>query len=861
MTTDGDCTSPVAVRLQIINYDPSNCSGYDVDTLSSVAANSLSKDNCRLTKHHGTKRKRGYKHDENATIYISQEDLDHFNAASSDSDDFILSDGMACRLSNQTGSQYLGHHPKQIDAQETSFLVSDDSTVDRLWAPVILRVLTGRQQYPSSLKTSDGEKNHVEKLTTKSDNGKQHRHIPTLLVPPCIGATIGIHWFCRNNTQMMTVSLEPLPRSCIVEGSSAIVREIGHLSPLMLDNVFNSWDCENDIDISEADNGENGIGNSSKTEEERQLRQFFLSKRQDANYENEKHLHPSCRTSNPVWKPRQRLLTIGSIFATPVMTTYCDCYNRMFCGGSCKESVDNVRFYQVVDIQSSQIDTDSDDETYRNEVAFAVSPMTHLTLQPRESIDDLNVNEFTPRLPRPSFVLSHLRSIGNNSNELQKPFGCVSTLMSKSKPNAIYHPSAKLLADTIYLQGVGVAAFCQEPRIISIVGESENNIRSCIDEASDMMGMRSLHVGGLAAFLVHYNSIYNRDDTRSILNGGLFDKLKGLDAALKAANECSPCVLHIEGLDHELTPATGQMGDASGREEEEQRILQVIRDNTLPSSQVNTMSSFNTQHYGHDLSPSIFKAPKVIVVFSTLDTLHPGPITASLQQKSVTINPPDTNYARALWDDNIDETFGVVSASLKGLSASDISYLRLEFRHEFKKRSLSDACSEAKEDTLISILEPLLKKLGAMRELTQPSRKGGAGGSSNLPLATSSLPNVRWEDIGGMDSIRNEIMDAVELPLKYPHYFQGSQRSGILLYGPPGTGESVLSRLVVVSPVQSSTLCVSLFVLTLVTEKKCQSNTRNTLYRQNFGCKGRRKRVWTTIPVDQRSRAVGILRR
>ena len=116
------------------------------------------------------------------------------------------------------------------------------------------------------------------------------------------------------------------------------------------------------------------------------------------------------------------------------------------------------------------------------------------------------------------------------------------------------------------------------------------------------------------------------------------------------------------------------------------------------------------------------------------------------------------------------------------------------FAHEWdvrrRKDRISSEDSEAKNEvTPMSVLEPLLKDLETIRSLTQPSRKGGGGGSNTLPLSTSSLPNVRWEDVGGMENIRKEIMDAVELPLKYPQYFVGSRRSGILLFGPPGTGE------------------------------------------------------------------------
>lgn len=815
MTSNSDVTvcNPIAIKLQIISCDLCNGSDSAVAAVSAAANASVERDDQHCPpKQHKIKRKRGYKHDENATVFITQEDVDTINTSSTSNHEnsVLLSDGMVCRLSKTHNGSLLksllkkrGDRMTAVAAQERSSLFSgvDANVIDQLWAPVILRVL------PSSLLDTSSATIHTQ----------SKEFTPIIFIPPCISAAIGIHWFCRNNTQAMSAYIHPLPRNRIAKASSATVREIGHLSPLMMD-TFNSWHDTDSTDNTKADNGGSIDKNKSIAEEEEiQLRRYFLSKRQDPNAEKEQHLHPSCRTTTtaPLWKPRQRLLTIGSIFATPVVSTYCDCYNRLFHGGYCKESLDNVRLYQVVDIQSSQkseeedeMDNNSDNvllDKNRGELAYTISPLTHLTLQPKQTDVGLHEYGYTWRLPRPSFILSYLQSIDNSftkHSSQSSTFEGVSNWISESNHDAIYHPSAKSLVDAIYLQGVIATKSTESalrstsPRIIHVIGESENNIRGCIDEAADMMGMRSLHVGGLAAFLVHYSSIYNRDDSKSILTGGLSDKLKGLAASLEIANQCAPCLVHIEDLDHELTPTTGQMADASGREEEERRILQVLGDKTASSRCFTTSTSFESSRIGHNVFLSSCTAPKVVVVFSTSESLPPGPISSSLQQTSISINPPDTSYARALWGHDADGTFEPLSASLVGHSARDIGYLRQRFVHEWTKRSPSDADSEATALTPISILEPILNELEASRSFTQPSRKGGAGGSNTLPLATSSLPNVRWEDVGGMDNIRKEIMDAVELPLKYPHFFKGKQRSGILLFGPPGTGKTLVAKAV-----------------------------------------------------------------
>jgi transitional endoplasmic reticulum ATPase len=60
-------------------------------------------------------------------------------------------------------------------------------------------------------------------------------------------------------------------------------------------------------------------------------------------------------------------------------------------------------------------------------------------------------------------------------------------------------------------------------------------------------------------------------------------------------------------------------------------------------------------------------------------------------------------------------------------------------------------------------------------------------------------PDVRWEDIGGLESVKRELMEAVEWPLKYPELYKrlGYQMpKGILLYGPSGTGKTLLAKAV-----------------------------------------------------------------
>lgn len=87
-------------------------------------------------------------------------------------------------------------------------------------------------------------------------------------------------------------------------------------------------------------------------------------------------------------------------------------------------------------------------------------------------------------------------------------------------------------------------------------------------------------------------------------------------------------------------------------------------------------------------------------------------------------------------------------------------------------------------------------KKGGDEDDTDPDVKKLRAGLTSAIL--TETPNVKWDDVAGLEGAKESLKEAVILPIKFPHLFTGKRTPwrGILMYGPPGTGKSYLAKAV-----------------------------------------------------------------
>ncbi|MBI2651993.1 AAA family ATPase, partial [Candidatus Woesearchaeota archaeon] len=128
-----------------------------------------------------------------------------------------------------------------------------------------------------------------------------------------------------------------------------------------------------------------------------------------------------------------------------------------------------------------------------------------------------------------------------------------------------------------------------------------------------------------------------------------------------------------------------------------------------------------------------------------------------------------------------------------GFVGADLASLAKEAAMIVLRKVLPDIKLKEDEPLPKELLEKLVIKQQDFKESLKVVRP------SALREVLVEIPNVKWNDIGGLTNVKQELIEAVEWPLKHPEAFKRlgvRPPRGILLFGAPGTGKTLLAKAV-----------------------------------------------------------------
>ena len=147
---------------------------------------------------------------------------------------------------------------------------------------------------------------------------------------------------------------------------------------------------------------------------------------------------------------------------------------------------------------------------------------------------------------------------------------------------------------------------------------------------------------------------------------------------------------------------------------------------------------------------------------------------------------------KALNDSNLIDLSEIANVTY-GFVGADLAALAKEAAMIVLRRVLPDLKLKEEEVIPKELLDSLVITQKDFKESLKVVRP------SALREVLIEKPTTRWADIGGLDAVKQELIEAVEWPLQHPESFRRMgvrPPKGILIYGAPGTGKTLLARAV-----------------------------------------------------------------
>jgi len=192
---------------------------------------------------------------------------------------------------------------------------------------------------------------------------------------------------------------------------------------------------------------------------------------------------------------------------------------------------------------------------------------------------------------------------------------------------------------------------------------------------------------------------------------------------------------------------------------------------------------------------------KVIVIAATNrpDSLDPALRRPGRFDREIEIGIPDQVGRKEILNIHtrgmpIEEKVNLdqIAKVTHGFVGADLESLAKEAAMRSLRRILPDIDLEA-EKIPVEILQKIMITDEDFKDALKDVRP------SALREVLVQVPNVSWDDVGGLESLKEELHEAVEWPLKHKEAFEHTDvipPKGVLLYGPPGTGKTLIAKAV-----------------------------------------------------------------
>ncbi|MBC8517199.1 MAG: CDC48 family AAA ATPase [Nitrosopumilus sp.] len=190
---------------------------------------------------------------------------------------------------------------------------------------------------------------------------------------------------------------------------------------------------------------------------------------------------------------------------------------------------------------------------------------------------------------------------------------------------------------------------------------------------------------------------------------------------------------------------------------------------------------------------------KVVVIAATNrpDSIDPALRRPGRFDREIEIGIPDDEgrfdilsiHTRGMpIDENVD--LKQISKTTHGFVGADLEVLSKEAAMKSLRRILPEIDYDDEK-----ISSEILEKIQITSDDFRDALKEVS--PSALREVQVQVPNVSWDDVGGLDDLKEELKEAVEWPMKYKDaydYVDVEAPKGILLHGPPGTGKTMIAK-------------------------------------------------------------------